>query len=118
MTDKEAKPDRRPWPWRLPGKLVKPSDTVIFALQALNHGIANKAQQQLALAFIVNDLCEHGSSEFWPGGEDGRRASDFAGGKRFIAVQIQRLLALRPVMTNTRGAPPAMPAETTPTDQS
>lgn len=84
-------------PWRLPGT---PNEAV-FALQALAKGIANAGQQQIALAYIKDQLCATDRMSFYPGADDGRRASDFAEGKRWIGLQIERLLKLRPNFRET-----------------
>lgn len=100
------------WPW---SPVVKLEDADIFALQALAAGSASSAQQRRALDLIRVAICEGERLSFMPGGEDGRRATDFAEGKRFVAVQIRRVLNMRPTAVNSRGAPPAMPAEPEPT---
>jgi hypothetical protein len=40
---------------------------------------------------------------FWPGGEDGKRATDFAEGKRWVGVQLRRIEKLRPDHRNESG---------------
>jgi hypothetical protein len=95
------------WPW---SPVTKFEDADVFALQAIAAGNASAGQQQRALAFIREAICEDRRLSFMPGGEDGRRASDFAEGKRFVGIQIQRFLNMTPTRINTRGAPPAMPA--------
>lgn len=94
------------WPWS-PVSQFESAD--IFALQALKNGNASAAQQQRALEFIRNVICEGERLSFMPGGEDGRRATDFAEGKRFVSVQIRRVLNMRPATIDSRGAPPPMP---------
>lgn len=80
-------------PWQLPAAIVNAD---IFALQALERGTANAAQQQRAIEFIERRLCATDRMSFYPGGDDGRRATDFAEGKRWVGSQIRRLLKLRP----------------------
>jgi hypothetical protein len=99
------------WPW---SPVTTFEDADVFALQALANGNANAGQQRRALDFIRGAICEGERLSFMPGAEDGRRATDFAEGKRFIAVQIRRFLNMRPTKINSRGAPPAMPAEPEP----
>jgi hypothetical protein len=101
------------WPWKLP----QLSNAEIFALQALERGTANAHQQQLAIACIELKICAARRMSFYPGAEDGRRASDFAEGKRWVGDQIRRLLKLRPehdgrAMSEPKD-PPA-PAESAP----
>lgn len=79
------KPDASPWKppaWEL-------ADAA--AIQALARGDATADQQQRAFDFIVNDIAETYGLSFRPGGEDGRRASDMAEGKRFVGLQIVKL---------------------------
>jgi hypothetical protein len=91
MTSPRAKsqPDR---PWQMP-RIV---DIDIFALQAVAKGIASDAQQVRAFDYIVRVLCETDRMTFWPGGEDGKRATDFAEGKRWVGIQLRRIEKLRP----------------------
>jgi hypothetical protein len=97
----------RAWPW---SPVIKFEDADVFALHALAAGNASAGQQQRALEFIRRAICEGERLSFMPGGEDGRRATDFAEGKRFVAVQIRRFLNMKPATVSSRGAPPAMPA--------
>ena len=79
-------------PWQMPR--LEHAD--VFAVQALAQGIANDAQQKRAYECIMRMLCETDRMTFWPGGEDGRRATDFAEGKRWVALQLRRIEKLRP----------------------
>jgi hypothetical protein len=65
-------------------------------MQAVAKGIANDAQQQRAYDYVVRVLCETDRMTFWPGGEDGKRATDFAEGKRWVGVQLRRIEKMRP----------------------
>jgi hypothetical protein len=78
-------------PWQLPR--VEPAD--IFAVQALERGNASEAQQR-RIYDLVRRLTACERMTFYPGGEDGRRASDFAEGKRWVGDQWRRLLRMRP----------------------
>ena len=98
------------WPWSpVPPHAFESAD--VFALQALANGNASSGQQQRALAFIRNVICEGERLSFWPGGEDGRRATDFAEGKRYVSIQVRRFLNMKPAVIDTRGPPPAMPVD-------
>jgi hypothetical protein len=79
-------------PWQSP----RLDDAVIFALQAVAKGIANDEQQRRAYEYVVRVLCETDRMTFWPGGDDGRRATDFAEGKRWVGLQLRRIEKLRP----------------------
>jgi len=79
-------------PWQMP----RIEDADIFALQAIANGTAGTAQQQRAYAYVVRTLCETDRMTFWPGGEDGKRATDFAEGKRWVGLQLRRIEKMRP----------------------
>jgi len=85
----KSQPDR---PWQMP----RIADADIFALQAVAAGEANAAQQQRAWDCVVRILCETDRMTFWPGAEDGRRATDFAEGKRWVGLQLRRIEKMRP----------------------
>lgn len=108
MTDfrrppRKSRPKEQPSaPWLLP-----PTDNPdIFAIQALSKGIANAGQQQHAWDYIVRILCQTDRMTFWPGGDDGRRGTDFAEGKRWVGLQLRRIEKLRPDMSE-HGLPPS-----------
>lgn len=88
-------------PWQVPP--TEPAD--VFALQALAKGIANQSQQQRAWDYITRVLCETDRMTFWPGGEDGKRATDFAEGKRWVGVQLRRIEKMRPETRESRENP-------------
>ena len=96
---KKPQAEQPAWPWQLPPGI---ENADIFALQALERGAANASQQQRAIAFVERRLCATDRMSFYPGGEDGKRASDFAEGKRWVGTQLRRLLKLRP---DHRGEP-------------
>jgi hypothetical protein len=85
----KSQPDR---PWQMP----RIADADIFALQAVAIGEANAAQQQRAYDYVVRTLCETDRMTFWPGADDGRRATDFAEGKRWVGLQLRRIEKMRP----------------------
>jgi hypothetical protein len=88
-----ARPKSQPsTPWQLPAI----DNASVFAIQALARGIANEGQQRQAWDYILRALCEIDRMTFWPGGDDGRRATDFAEGKRWVGVQLRRIEKLRP----------------------
>jgi hypothetical protein len=94
---KPARPKSQPErPWQMP----RIADADIFALQAVASGEANAAQQQRAYDYVVRILCETDRMTFWLneslGAEDGRRATDFAEGKRWVGLQLRRIEKMRP----------------------
>lgn len=90
MTQPPEPRRKRTGPW-----LAPPYDPAnAYAMQALSRGDASPHQQRKALDFIVKTLCRAESMSFEPpaGNDDGRRASDFAEGKRWIAYMIRKHL--------------------------
>lgn len=70
-------------------------DADVYAIQALTQGIANPSQQKRALIWIVEKCAGVYDMTFRPGGDEGRRDSDFAEGKRFVGNQIVKLTKLK-----------------------
>lgn len=66
---------------------------------------AMAAAHPRGFAAIVDKLCGFGGGSFIAGGEDGRRQSDYAEGKRAIAISLRAVLAMK-LPTVGRGAPP------------
>jgi hypothetical protein len=64
------------------------------AIQALARGEADSHQQKRAMDFIITKLCATYDLSFRPGGEDGRRATDFAEGRRMVGTQIVKHIHL------------------------
>lgn len=73
------------------------------AVQALARGEATPEQQVRAIVFLVERLCATYDLEFHPAGD---RASAFAGGRRFVGLQIVKLTKLNLAKFRTPGAPP------------
>jgi hypothetical protein len=74
-------------PWRPPA--WQPADAA--ALQALVRGDAAPEQQKRALAWIVNAACATYDLSFRP---DSERATSFAEGRRFVGLEIVKLMNL------------------------
>lgn len=64
------------------------------ALQALERGEADPDQQRRALDWIITKACRTYDMTFFPGGLEGQRNSDLAQGRRFVGLQIVKLLKL------------------------
>ena len=94
----KTQPDR---PWQM----ARLDDADIFAIQSVAQGMANDSQQARAYDYIVRVLCETDRMTFWPGGEDGKRATDFAEGKRWVGLQLRRIEKLRPNPRDEIGGP-------------
>lgn len=65
-------------------------EAVVYAFRALFAGNASQGQQQTVVAWLQY-ACGDKDQSFRLGGEDGRRASDFAEGKRWVYAQIDYL---------------------------
>jgi hypothetical protein len=63
------------------------------AIQALQRGDATQGQQQRALRWIIENACGTYDMSYRPG-EEGKRDTDFAEGKRFVGSQIVKMLKL------------------------
>lgn len=70
--------------------------THIRALQAIACGEATPEQQKLGIAWIINDAASTYEPSYRPGGEEGGRDTDFAEGRRFVGLNIVKLLKLNP----------------------
>lgn len=64
----------------------------IMALKALEAGNANEGQQQRALRWIIHGAADTYGLSFRNGGEEGRRATDFAEGRKFVGQQIVKMV--------------------------
>ena len=67
------------------------SETVV-ALQALARGEADAGMQQRALAWIVYAASGMNELSFRSDGEGGERETAFAEGRRFVGMQIQKMV--------------------------
>ena len=68
---------------------------IVMAIRAFKDGVANAAQQQLAwkyLMFVTGASEEFADMSYRPDERGGRRATDFAEGKRFVGLQLRKLL--------------------------
>lgn len=61
------------------------------AIQALIRGDATPEQQQRGMKWIIETASGVYDQSFRPGGEEGRRNTDFAEGKRFVGNSIIKL---------------------------
>ena len=66
----------------------------VVAIQALSDGVANDEQQRIALRWIIEEAGFAYQQSYFPGGEDGRRDTDFAEGRRFVANSIIKLIKM------------------------
>ena len=64
------------------------------AIQALMRGDATEEQQQRALRYVIEVVAGTYEQTYWPGGDEGRRDSDFAEGRRFVGNTLVKLTKL------------------------
>jgi hypothetical protein len=62
------------------------------AMIAVVGGVASPQQAKHALDWVMREAARVPDMSFQLGGEDGRRATDFAEGRRYVGLQIRRLL--------------------------
>lgn len=80
-----------------------------FALKALSAGEATPDQQRRALEWIIDYAGTYAMS-YRPGGEDGRRDTDFAEGQRSVGLQIVKMITINPaILRRTTDAPTEQP---------
>ena len=73
----------------------KPADYVpadVYALKALAEGTANEDQQARALRWIMNGASNYLDASFRPDGQGGQWDTAFGEGRRFVGLQIAKLL--------------------------
>jgi hypothetical protein len=76
---------------------MKPNDpapydaTVVYAVRAFMEGKASESQQITVRDWILHVVCQVEGMAFTLGGEDGRRLTDFADGKRYCGNQIRKM---------------------------
>lgn len=86
-------------PWKPPAF----EDADVAAFQALQRGNANPEQQKRALAWVIEKAAGTYDLSYRPGAE-GQRDTDFAEGRRFVGLQLVKLLKLKlGMITTTRG---------------
>jgi len=101
-----SKPARQRLPWD-PIDLTR---SELASIKAVADGVAQGEQQRIAFRAIQLKLCAVDQASFTvlPGSEDGRRATDFAEGKRWVGLTLRQVLGHQyPV--NPRGPEPPMP---------
>ena len=67
-------------------------ERVIYAIRAWAEGKANSDQQKIAFQWVVREASRHFDQSMHLGGEDGRRCTDFMEGRRFVGIQILKML--------------------------
>lgn len=77
-------------PWIPP----KTEEADIYSIKALQAGNASEHQQKRALKFIIGGLCGTYDLSFRPDDGGGDRATCFAEGKRFVGLELVKMLNL------------------------
>lgn len=77
-----------------PYEPVDYDELVLMAVRSFSTGTANAAQQAEVWAWLqyVTGTGEFADLSFRPGGADAERESAFAEGKKFVGLQIQKML--------------------------
>jgi hypothetical protein len=68
-------------------------DEDVYAIKALNRGNASEGQQQRALHWLVQRACMVDEVSYRPG-SDGDRDTAFAEGRRYVGLQVLKLVNL------------------------
>ena len=66
------------------------STTIVYAIKALPEGKATPEQQAKLLHWLLYEATKAYDMSYRPGGEEGKRDSDFAEGRRFVGLAIVR----------------------------
>ena len=64
----------------------------VIAVIACINGKATPEQAQVAIDWVMREAARVPDLSFQLGGEDGRRASDFADGRRYVGLLIREML--------------------------
>jgi len=86
---KQAVLDHAPW------RPAVYEDADVAAWQAIGNGVATASQQKRALAWLIERAAATYDLSFRPGAQDGERDTVFAEGRRFVGLQIVKLLKLK-----------------------
>jgi len=87
-TTKRALSDHAPW------KPVEWEEHDVGAIQALARGDADADTQKRALVFVIEKVCGTYQPSYRAGGEEGRRDTDFAEGRRYVGLQLVKFVKL------------------------
>lgn len=80
-------------PSYLPPTYTKADATAFIALA---NGTATDFQQKRIVDLVVNRMCETYGLSYRPGGNEGDRETAFAEGRRFVGLQIVKLINSNP----------------------
>ena len=77
-------------PANAPYQLARLSSELVYAVKAVQCGEADKRQQALFFEWLIIEATKYHDMEYRPGGDEGERDTAFAGGRRFVGIQILR----------------------------
>lgn len=97
---------------KTPWDPVELTPSEFASIKAVHDGVAHPEQQRIAFRTIVQKLCNTPGMSFAAGGEEGRRATDFAEGKRWVGFTMLNDIVGRAYPVDIHGAPPPMPDQT------
>ncbi len=80
-----------------PWEVKAPEAMIAAAFDALQKGHASSHQQKMAMTWLIVECCDYYGLSYRPG-EDGRRDTDFAEGKRFVGSQVVKMTNIKPGM--------------------
>ena len=99
-------------PRRMPAPVNVPWGPVNFTEGEIASIKAFASLHRVGFEAIIHKLCRFDGISFAMGGEEGRRETDFAEGKRWVAKQLLNVVALQ-LRPRTRGPEPPMPPSET-----
>jgi len=102
MAKQPAQAPKQRFPW----------DPVELELHEISAIKAIAAQHATGFEAILK-ICRVDEMSFTAGGEDGRRATDYAEGKRAVGITLRNVATMK-MPSSSRGAPPELPNSPTP----
>jgi hypothetical protein len=96
QVDEKPAPKKSKIPARGPWTPAEYTIADAYAVKAVYNGNATAEQQQRAMKWIIVMCAGAYDLAFWPGGEDGRRNTDFSSGKQFVGKQLLKLIEMNP----------------------
>ena len=78
--------------YALPDLTTDRGKVAVYAIQAMARGEASASQQKQAVDFILNDIALVGDLSWRPDEKGGERETSLAEGRRFVGLQIARII--------------------------
>jgi hypothetical protein len=67
---------------------------IVAAVKAMERGEARPDQQRIVLNYLIDDLCGTYDLSYRPDGAGGERDTAFAEGRRFVGLELRRVITL------------------------